>query len=660
MTTKDDQGRALGAGEASAHGQEKLEGFIMNSREPTFMQHILSKEVNLDVTFGFKDAAYAGPPYTPLSSTRSTIRLLLLLPGDFNDDICGFLIEVPIATRPEYMALSYAWGDPTDAVPIQLFGQEFPVTKSLVAALRHIRSCKGIYTVWADAVCINQADTAEKNLQVALMPTIYRSAAEVLVWLGKDAEEDQDSWPGSAERTKMAFDFAKSFARVAFGDLALYVKARSLGEGYPDADDEVRAFLNLLSRKWFSRRWVIQEVLVPDIDRVRAVCGSRGISWKTLVNALVRLQESINLFTSRIGAFFKERLGGILALEATRSLHHIWTSTGGHPARLLSVILSITGGWFAETDRRDRIFALLGLVKDQSSHPALTADYRKSPAEVFINFAKFLFEGLRTTEFLVEAHPQDVDGLPSWVPTWAGIQQIMNGPPNEEVLKGPLSEATADISFPGDGRTLRTKGIIIGCVGSVGVCCPKFRDLSPASLYVVFRTWEGQILDSPLTKKKHGGGKSVIEVWKRTLMHPMGPQGPFLSEELKKHFRALHMVYDMFMDHDQLGPDMISGENEVSIKDVRGLLFDLSSRVEKDCPFVTTDGDIGFTCSGSSVDVRQDDVVCLVPGCSLPLILRSEGARFRLLCRCYVDTYCSLDAQNKALSGQPLVKIDIG
>lgn len=659
MTDRDDRDRALGAAEASAHGQEESEGFTTDVREPALMKHILSKEVNLDASFELKDAVYAGPPYTPLSSTRPTIRLLLLLPGDFNDDICGFLIEVPMATKPEYMALSYVWGDRTDTVSIQLFGQEFPVTKNLAAALRHIRDREGIHKIWVDAICINQADVAEKNLQVALMGTIYRSAAEVLVWLGKDAEEDQDNWPGSAERTKMAFDFADSFARVEPGDLAWYINTRRLGEGYPNADDGVRAFLNLMSRKWFSRRWVIQEVVLPDIDRVRAVCGSRGISWKALNNAVLWMQKSISLFSPRIGAFFRERMVGFEALEATRSLHRTWTSTEGHPAMLLSAILSITGGWFAETDRRDRIFALLGFVENRSSHPALIADYQKSSAKVFIDFAKFLFEGLRTNEFLLEAHPQDVDGLPSWVPTWAAMLQFANASLFEDLLKGSFSGASVDISFPGDGRTLRTKGIIIGRVGFVGVCCPNFRDLNVTSLKAVCHIWEGQILGSPLTKKKHVESESATEVWKRTLMHPRGSLGPLLSEKIEKYLRTMHRVYDMFMDRRQLGPDMISGGGEVSSEEKEGFLYDLATRVSEDCPFVTTDGDIGLTRSRWSVDVQNGDVVCSAPGCVLPLILRSEGAHFRLICPCYVDRYRNIDTQNEALSRQPLVMIDI-
>jgi hypothetical protein len=124
--------------------EERIEARTIDQRDPLIAELVLSKQLDLDVAFGFEHAEYAGPPYTQLSPTRPALRLLMLMPGGFSDDITGFLIEVPIASKPKYIALSYVWGNPRDTVPIQLFGQEYQVTKNLAAALRHIRSEYGI------------------------------------------------------------------------------------------------------------------------------------------------------------------------------------------------------------------------------------------------------------------------------------------------------------------------------------------------------------------------------------------------------------------------------------------------------------------------------------------------------------------------------------
>jgi hypothetical protein len=43
-----------------------------------------------------------------------------------------------------------------------------------------------IEALWVDALCINQEDVEERNLQVLRMSSIYRQAQAVLAWLGPE------------------------------------------------------------------------------------------------------------------------------------------------------------------------------------------------------------------------------------------------------------------------------------------------------------------------------------------------------------------------------------------------------------------------------------------------------------------------------------------
>lgn len=104
---------------------------------------------------------------------------------------------------------------------------------------------------------------------------------------------------------QMAFKFAAWFAGTESSNWATAVGIRRLGEGYPDADNRVRAFLNLLCKRWFSRRWVIQEAVLPEVERVRVVCGNRGMSWRALSNTVRRMAEHIELFPEPLHEFFK-------------------------------------------------------------------------------------------------------------------------------------------------------------------------------------------------------------------------------------------------------------------------------------------------------------------------------------------------------------------
>lgn len=86
---------------------------------------------------------------------------------------------------PLFFALSYVWGTPEKSHEIWIDGKRFPITRNLYLALRSMQSNDtGTMHVWADAICINQEDNAEKSAQIHLMREIYHTASEVQVWLG--------------------------------------------------------------------------------------------------------------------------------------------------------------------------------------------------------------------------------------------------------------------------------------------------------------------------------------------------------------------------------------------------------------------------------------------------------------------------------------------
>ncbi|KAF2008541.1 hypothetical protein BU24DRAFT_322258, partial [Aaosphaeria arxii CBS 175.79] len=108
-------------------------------------------------------------------------------------------------THPDYIALSYTWGDPKVTVPVLCDGKIINITGNLKEALWQLReNRKGIARrsypkkhpshhlyYWIDAVCINQSDEVEKSCQVGLMAGIYRRAYKTIVWLGPpDANSD--------------------------------------------------------------------------------------------------------------------------------------------------------------------------------------------------------------------------------------------------------------------------------------------------------------------------------------------------------------------------------------------------------------------------------------------------------------------------------------
>src|ERR1700760_4988968 len=114
------------------------------------------------------------------------IRIIHLQPGDESDTLACNLLVHSLSDVPEYEALSYAWGNPHKDHSIICEGNSLLITPSLHDALTHLRYRDVPRLLWADAICINQADYDEKGSQVAIMAQIYRSAKHVVIWLGPE------------------------------------------------------------------------------------------------------------------------------------------------------------------------------------------------------------------------------------------------------------------------------------------------------------------------------------------------------------------------------------------------------------------------------------------------------------------------------------------
>ncbi|KAK1750489.1 heterokaryon incompatibility protein-domain-containing protein [Echria macrotheca] len=126
--------------------------------------------------------------YTPLKVPNREIRLLLLRPGTAEQPLYCSLSVVSLDNAVTYEALSYVWGSSDSNTSIELDGEPFRVTPNLHAALKRLRHVDKTRTLWVDAVCINQADTAEKNAQVSMMSSIYGGATAALLWLGEEPD----------------------------------------------------------------------------------------------------------------------------------------------------------------------------------------------------------------------------------------------------------------------------------------------------------------------------------------------------------------------------------------------------------------------------------------------------------------------------------------
>lgn len=77
---------------------------------------------------------------------------------DWKDQVLhGTLVETSLDDIPLYLALSYAWGDPSPSDVILIDERESKITQSCGSALRRMLKGKSEIMIWVDAICINQA-----------------------------------------------------------------------------------------------------------------------------------------------------------------------------------------------------------------------------------------------------------------------------------------------------------------------------------------------------------------------------------------------------------------------------------------------------------------------------------------------------------------------
>lgn len=186
------------------------------------------------------------PYYPSLPPDPSAIRLVELLPaGDVNEHVVCNFKDGSLSRIDEYEALSYVWEDQIRTESITVNGHEFQATENLEMALRHMRYHDRPRTLWIDAVCINQANIAERNDQVKIMGLIYRIARQVVVWLGPEKDASGEVFRFIREKRSFpGLDITGEEALKSF--LATY-RTPILG------------FVNLTERELFRRVWCIQE-----------------------------------------------------------------------------------------------------------------------------------------------------------------------------------------------------------------------------------------------------------------------------------------------------------------------------------------------------------------------------------------------------------------
>jgi len=581
--------------------------------------------------------------------------LLLLHPGNKSDPIkCNLVVE-DTKSESSYEAISYVWGDPNNRTSITCDGKSMSITVSLWTALQRFRLPDEPRRLWADAVCIDQQNLEERGQQVAMMGTIYQRAENVLIWLGPDeegeAEECLNLIDATANEVSNAIKLYGSWAAIP----QLSVDGVHGWENLPWASLD-----RMLQLPWFSRLWVIQEVLLATSALVHY--GDVEFPWWylqwTVVFVLQKLPKLLTHFRLSTSPVL-----GICIIDSMSTREDGLQNSRDRITKLLNVLY--IGQYFEASDSRDHFYALMGLANARLEVDTLVpTDYSLSIQQIFEMVATRAMAMMQNLYFLSLVHHTEntlQDNFPSWVPQWH--QRAQSAPLKTTMYPEEVFyDADAGSSFCCDGVTaagvLHLRGLMFDVISSCSntfyegafdtlvtrtdqnIACDLVPQILSAKLELIYPpTDRSKVISLTLI----GGSRYCMEsdnmkdVEKDDLHHHLADFAAYLSRV-------------GVVGHE----DRTTAEQKLQLQEDTkdGDWYRFKSNVGGSCQgrklFVTQKGYLGL---GPAV-LEEDDLCCVLYGAKMPFILRRSGDHYLFLGQSYIHGIMRGEAMEMLRNGE--------
>ena len=510
------------------------------------------------------------------------------------------------------------------------------------------------------------------------MGDIYAKAQEVIIWLGGPDEEVEQTM-------RSVRDICREHGRL---DNSAIFHGNTITKG----------LRKMLAMPWWSRMWVIQEVVLSSQDPWVG-CGHTWVPWEIVAKSLLE-------FSSKI---LDDQQYAVRGPDAAWSadpflinrfilLRDQWNTPSVLNDRMpgLREILFRTRGHQA-SDARDQIYALYGLIKDQDERSRLPAiDYNKSVSQVYQETMVAIIKASKNLDFLVHA-PEDRNmQLPSWCADFSkqswDSQDTSDISPNKD---GDEATELFEINHDPINETIEVPVVVLGEVSLAEPFDSQWMGMDPAA-------FPPEMLDRSLPEPEpqrfksseflhsmqrlslaaymafannHGREEALKklvagEVWEMVCNSmPLrffsriaaARRGivPEDNDDIPDSYAELErFVYDMLptwgdvLEEIKLiayepGPPL-QKSSEIYRK---SLLFSLMLAIQ------TTAGRYWFVAAEmkhvgrAEKEVKPQDLLCLFPGCQLPAIVRpSQQGTYRLVSMAHCCEISSFKEREKASS----------
>ena len=643
--------------------EDKIEELIANTPTENRMDDIKDKSASqFEHTPGFvntkpghsKVTSYG---YFPLDRMADEIRILNIEPhkGDESSPMVCSLLHVPLAAKQDYHALSYTWGSGAKTKSITLSGQSFAVSETLYSALIHLRQSNLRRAIWVDAICINQNEIPERNSQISRMARIYTASDGTVIWLGDEAEGSKIAME---EMGRIAMEHIRKnhraeldvveahedMAKVKDGTVAIIYK--SLREDFygphlkvdddftPEEAPVWRAICRLLLRPWFRRTWVIQEAVTA--GNLMVTCGESMMYWEALPMFSTTIQNDWNFFRllsddeqqKKDFAYYDPdvqfaRVGVFRNLRTTRQR--------GESISYLSLLIATRDT--ESTDPRDKIYGLWGLASD-AADLVPTPDYAQSVQSVYTSFVIAWIKKYKRLDIICAAQPrtkEGVEGLPFWVPDWSALwcaypyisrhPALFTDTERDNLEEKPIYRASGSLQpFLAYSRMQGTGEIhILVAAGLSSDTIAQVGDINRAIPGRPLPDWREMLWAVKETLSTHEEYMDLIDRWWRTMIAGREPPGTPAPDNLL-FLASIFATSDDPSKPDNPGAAMFKAH--------------VSNMLRQRRFFITKKGYFGL----AHQEVEVGDEVCVLVGCSVPVVLRfHERGQYLFLGDAYVQ-----------------------
>ncbi|KAJ5798420.1 heterokaryon incompatibility protein-domain-containing protein [Penicillium pulvis] len=567
--------------------------------------------------------------YLPLTEHHD-IRLIDIIPGAFTDtlQIKVFHCRLEESHVPQYEALSYVWGssDSPTTIRVQLVlaggsanFHEFLVTQNLAVALQHLRLADSVRTVWADAICINQLDYAEKSQQVMMIGDIYRLARRVIGFLGP-AQDDSD----------LALEILENLADMVEVDFSSgLIKSSAVGtkdsswadmhSALPYGRREILAIYHLICRDWFGRLWIRQEIGLSGRQGT-LLCGSKAISWPLMCKAIFIIQRKPSVSgvmnTTEQEDDFRR---GMLQIDTVCLYSRRAFSFLNLRRQIRSSKCS---------DPRDRLYGVLNHLRD-SGDLGIIPDYNKTASDIYTDATQRHIRHTGRLAILCQCELDDhsvrSEPLPSWVPDLAAPMDSLSvhevGPELFELLPAFSSMNDCHLGAYGFriGRVEHVIRIDDYCLHNVSDSTTA-RELRRALMELDSHIQAGN-------NTVYNSREKRLEAYCRSL---------WLNNFAERWMPAVPHE-SPYNDSLALVRALLDPENSTaklpSHPNTSRCLVHVRAACTARTLYITADGHVGM----GPAYVRPDDEVCHLFGSWKPMVLRPVAGQYRQVGECYLE-----------------------